>query len=332
MDPKQLRALVTVAETGNMTRAASLLNIVQPAVSRQIQQLEEDVGAELFERGRHGMELTDAGKVLVEYARRILNEMERARAEIRPTRRGEIGGVVTVGMLPSTCGLLASPLVAAVARGYPGIQVRIATSHGGVLQTWLETGEVDLALLYNPRESTSLRLKPMLEEDLWLVGLPGCGLHPDMPVDLSYLTTVSLVMPCAPTGLRLLVEEALAPLGIKLQVVAETNDIHVQKALVRSGHGLAILSTIAVVDELMSGTLTGSPLVSPKVSRSFVMATSSSRHTSIPARCVAKELMLCIHEAVSNNQWPAARWIGEPVPALDGFSGHKSGAAPKDVA
>lgn len=326
MDPKQLRSLVTVAETGNMTRAAALLNIVQPAVSRQIQQLEEDVGVELFERGRHGMELTDAGTVLVEYARRILNEMERARAEILPARRGEVGGVVTVGLLPSTCGLLASPLVAAVSSRYPGIKVRISTSHGGTLQTWLETGEVDLALLYNPRESMSLRLKPLLEEDLWLVGRTDCGLRPDVPIDVSYLATVPLIMPSAPAGLRLLVEEALAPLGTRLQVAAETNDIHVQKALVRGGHGLAILSTIAVVDELMGGTLTGAPIVSPKVSRTFVMATSSSRHTSIPARCVARELILCMHEAVSNNQWPAARWIGEPTLTADEVVFRKRGS------
>ena len=82
MDFKQLRALVTVAETGNVTRAAELLHIVQPAVSRQLRLLEEDVGTVLFERGRHGMELTDAGRTLVEYARRVLDEMVREAEEL----------------------------------------------------------------------------------------------------------------------------------------------------------------------------------------------------------------------------------------------------------
>ena len=72
MDLKQLRAFLTVAETGNVTRAAEVLHLVQPAVSRQIRLLEEDIGAPLFERERHGMVLTDAGLALVGYARRAL--------------------------------------------------------------------------------------------------------------------------------------------------------------------------------------------------------------------------------------------------------------------
>lgn len=84
MDFKQLKALITVAETGNVTRASTLLNIVQPAVSRQLRLLEQDVGTSLFDRSRHRMELTDAGKTLVEYARRVMNELDRARAESAP--------------------------------------------------------------------------------------------------------------------------------------------------------------------------------------------------------------------------------------------------------
>ena len=114
MDFKQLRAFLTVADTGNVTRAAELLNLVQPAVSRQLRLLEEDVGAELFERERHGMVLTEPGKALLVYARRAMLELDRARAEIGGAADG-IGGLVTVGLLPSTCDLLASPLVSAVA-------------------------------------------------------------------------------------------------------------------------------------------------------------------------------------------------------------------------
>ena len=84
MDLKQLRALVAVAETKSVTRAAALLNRVQPAISRQLQLLEQDMQVELFERGRHGMTLTREGEILVDYARRALNELDRARAEILP--------------------------------------------------------------------------------------------------------------------------------------------------------------------------------------------------------------------------------------------------------
>ena len=66
MDLKQIRAFVTVAETGSVTRASALLNLVQPAVSRQLRMLEEDLGTNLFDRSRHGMQLTPAGKSMLE--------------------------------------------------------------------------------------------------------------------------------------------------------------------------------------------------------------------------------------------------------------------------
>src|SRR5690349_38592 len=162
MDIKQLRALVTVAETGNVTRASTLLNIVQPAVSRQLKLLEEELGVVLFDRSRHGMDLTEAGRTLVEYARRVLNELERARAEIAPAR-GSIGGIVTVGLLPSTCDLLSSALVRAVAARYPGIRIRISTGYAGHLQRWLETGEIDTALLYDPKPTPAIQTRLLLE-------------------------------------------------------------------------------------------------------------------------------------------------------------------------
>src|SRR5881392_1772329 len=110
MDIKQLKALVTVAEVGSVTRAATVLHLVQPAVTRQIRTLEEELGVPLFERTRQGMRPTEAGAAVVERARRALHELERTRAEVRPTP-GEVSGIVTVGLLESTLELLAEPLV-----------------------------------------------------------------------------------------------------------------------------------------------------------------------------------------------------------------------------
>jgi len=108
MDLKHLRAFLTVAETGSVTRASEVLHLVQPAVSRQLRLLEEDVGAALFDRERHGMALTDAGHALLGYARRAMLELDRARVEIAGTGGG-VAGLVTLGLLPSTIGTLSGP-------------------------------------------------------------------------------------------------------------------------------------------------------------------------------------------------------------------------------
>ncbi len=308
MDLKQLRALITVAETGNVTKAASLLNIVQPAVSRQLRLLEEDLGTLLFERGRHGMELTDAGKSMIEYARRIMTEVDRARAEVKPSQ-GPVGGIVTVGLLPSTSDLLSAALLQSVAAHFPGIRVRISVGYDGYLQQWLESGEVDIALLYDPKPTPTRQVKPLLEESLWVVGLPSYKLRARKPVPFSWLARQPVVLATAPHGLRTLVEQAAALSGETLHVVAETNAMNVQKSLVLAGLGVTVLPSIAVVDDVERGVLSAAPLADPAIQRKVVLAMPANRHIPAPVRCVAPLLEECIHLAVSRGAWPAARWL-----------------------
>ena len=310
MDIKQLRAFLTVAETGNVTRAAVLLNIVQPAVTRQIRLLEEDIGTTLFDRGRHGMQLTEAGKTLVEYARRVLNEIDRARAEIKPDH-GTLGGIVTVGLLPSTCDLLSSALVTAVSMSYPGIRVRISVGYAGHLQKWLEAGEIDVALLYDPKLTPALQTKPLLEEGLWVVGLPDSGLSRNKSVTMAELVSKPLVLPSAPHGLRSLLENAAKLMGLEFTILAETNSMSVQKSLVLGGHGLTVLPAIAVVDDISRGILVGAPLTKPNLVRKIVLALPANRNTTPSVRCVVASLIQEMGNAVRRGDWLSARWLAD---------------------
>ncbi|KRC85905.1 HTH-type transcriptional regulator CynR [compost metagenome] len=310
MDLKQLKAFVTVAETGSVTAAARLLNIVQPAVSRQLRLLEEDVGIALFTRGRHGMELTDAGKTLGDYARRALTELDRARAEIRPSS-GTVGGIVTVGLLPSTADMLSSALLRAVAANYPGIRLRLTSGYAGHLQSWLETGDVDVALLYDSKPNPALKFRPLLDESLWFVGPPASGLDKRTPVRMAEVIGRPLVLPGAPHGLRSLVEQAARTQDIELDIVAETNAMSVQKRLVLDGHGYTILPSIAVVDDVDRGILAAAPVVDPVLTRRIVLAQPAARTMANSVRCVTKELVQCIRDAVERDQWPSAHWLAK---------------------
>jgi LysR family nitrogen assimilation transcriptional regulator len=97
---KQLKALATVVEVGSVTRAAELLHLVQPAVTRQIRALEHELGVPLFERTRQGMRPTPAWVSLADRAKRALTELDRARVELAPAP-GTVSGIVTVGRLRS---------------------------------------------------------------------------------------------------------------------------------------------------------------------------------------------------------------------------------------
>ncbi|SAL57506.1 LysR family transcriptional regulator [Caballeronia humi] len=313
MDIKQLRALLTIAETGSVTKAATLLHLVQPAVSRQLRLLEEDVGTALFARGRYGMELTESGQIFVEYARRALAELDRARSELQPA--GGVAGVVTIGLLPSTCDLLAGVLVSNVARDYPAVRLRISMGYTGNLQNWLELGEVDAALLYDPKPSPTMQVQPLLEERLWIVGRPEAGFQADVPVDLKQVAGESMILPNAPHGIRSLVEQACASAGIELSIAAETNAMSVQKGLVVSGLGLTILPSIAIVDDVARGILSAAPLSDANLLRKIVLALPNSRRIPVAVRCVVELLVSQMSDAIKLGKWTTARWLAdEPAP------------------
>ena len=311
MDFKQLRAFLTVADTGNVTRAAELLHLVQPAVSRQIRLLEEDIGSPLFERERHGMQLTPAGQSLLVYARRAMLELDRARAEIAGAATdGGIGGLVTLGLLPSSIDLLSSALVSELATAYPGIRLRIAMGYAGTLLAWLHSGEVDAALLYGAERSPDLQTTALIEEPLWVIGPREAGLDAGRPLPLAALAGQPLVLPSTPHGIRTLVDHACAVSNLDLVISAETNALSVQRALVLGGHGWTILPPIAVAEDLRQGQLRGAPLAEPAISRTIVLALPTNRPIGRHVRCTVDLLVGCARRAVAAGDWLEGRWLG----------------------
>jgi DNA-binding transcriptional LysR family regulator len=307
VDIKQLKALVTVAEAGSVTRAAELLHLVQPAVTRQIRTLEQELGVVLFERTRQGMRPTEAGAVMVDRARRALNELERARVEVQPTP-GVVTGVVTVGLLESATDLLAEPLVSAIAREQPGIELRLMTAYSGHLQQWLDDGDLDLTLLYNLASTPSLHAHRLVREHLWAVAPPSDGLRAEQPVPFSVAAAHPIVMPAPGHALRALIDSAAARAGVDMDVVVQTNSMRVQKQLVLAGHGWTILPGVGIAEDVARGSLSAAPLCEPDVWRSIVLGTQRSGRTPSAVEVVAREMIRQIHLAVRVGRWPSAEW------------------------
>lgn len=305
---RQLQALLAVADTGSVTRAAELLHVVQPAVTRQIHNLEAELGAVLFNRGRAGMRATDIGVQVIERARRALSELDRAREEARSSGAG-LYGIVTVGLLASTAALLAVPVVSAVTERHPGVRLRIVTGYGGHLSRWLEAGDVDVALTYNQPPAAALDIRTLLDEDLWAVGPPMEGLLAAEGVDLRELLQRSLVMPSPPHGIRSLVESSAARIGLALDIAVETNDAVVQRQLVQGGLGWTVLPGIMVAAEAAGGTLNAAPIVNPGIPRRIVLARPTGSRSTSAVRMVADVLEETVLSLISAGKWPSARLL-----------------------
>ncbi|WP_330254895.1 LysR family transcriptional regulator [Nocardia sp. NBC_00565] len=305
MEFKQLTALVTVAEVGSVTRAAELLHLVQPAVTRQIRLLEQELGVALFERTRQGMRPTEAGAVMVERARRALHELDRARAEIRPTP-GVVTGIVIVGLLESAADLLTEPLVTAVLRDHPGIELRVLTGYSGHLQRWLDDGDLDLSLLYNLTSTPSLNVEPLASERLWAAAPPEAGLRADRPVSLAEVAAHPMVMPAPGHALRALIDGGAKDVEVTFEVAVQTNSLRLQKLLVRGGHGWTILPGVGIAEDVAAGALSAAPLRDPEIWRWIVLGIPRAGRVPAAAAVVAAELVRQVRTAVEERRWPSA--------------------------
>ncbi|WP_134765141.1 LysR family transcriptional regulator [Nocardioides sp. 1609] len=307
MDFKQLRAVVTVAETGSVTRAAELLHTVQPAVSRQIAGLEAELGTALFNRISQGMQPTPAGAAFVVRARRILSEAERARAEARPSLDG-VTGIAAVGLLGSVERLLAGPLVEVMGRKHPHIELHLITAYSGHLQQWLDEGDLDVSLLYNLTTTQSVRVLPLLRDQLWAVAPAQAGLRVDRPIELASLLRQPFIMPAAGQhGIRLLLDEARVGLDVTPHVVAQANSMTLQTVLVESGLGWTLLPAAGVASLVRSARVSAAPLCAPEIVRTVGLGLPRTGSTSPAVEVVATELLALVRSTVRSGSWTSAQ-------------------------
>jgi DNA-binding transcriptional LysR family regulator len=310
MDFKQLHTFLAIAECGSATKAAHMLHIVQPAISRQMRILEEELGSVLFHRERSGMELTDAGRILLEHARRVMRELDEARAQLQPPS-AVVSGFVRLGMPASTCDLLAGELVATVKQRHPQIRIGMYSGFGGFLQKALLNGELEVAIVNDPEPSPLLETRYVVNEQLFLIGPADSGLRPDQALPLSMLRGKPMVLPAPPHAMRSTIERACALANVELEVVAEVNSMHMQRSLVRHGVGWTIMPSASFFDDLSQGELAGAPLASDMLQRHLALCLPVTRQTSAATRCVTAILLELTQREVEEGHWPSARWVGQ---------------------
>src|SRR5438445_13894029 len=168
MELQQLRYFVAVAETRKFTTAARDLHVAQPSVSKQIRKLETELGAVLLERGRAGVALTDAGAILLPWARRVLADLDGARSEVAGLATLERGRL-SVGATPSLSTVLLPRVPAAFHSEHPGVTLTVVEAGSRDLVDHLASGDLDLALVILPVPREALfETTPLLKEELVL--------------------------------------------------------------------------------------------------------------------------------------------------------------------
>lgn len=302
MDITQLRTVLHVAELGSLSKAADRLRIAQPALSRQVRLLEEELGVSLFTRHGRGMVPTPAGQDVLEHARRIMAEMEEIRAKAADDGVS-LRGHVAIGMPPTVSDILSVPLVSAFASRHPEATVRIVSAYSGYLLDWLQRGEVDVAILFAPRPVRSVRTSQLVEEALYLIGPPDGELDGATPVPFDSLVKRRLLLPSPGHGLRTIVENAARERALTLDVRIEADSYSTLKNMVRSGHGHTILPLAPIHEEIAACHLSYAPIVDPVLSRQLLLTMPADRPGTRLARFAAQAIASTARELVERGIW-----------------------------
>lgn len=286
MDIKQLEYFVRVAELGSFTRAAETLAVAQPALSRQIGLLEVELRQHLFVRNGRGVVANEAGKLLLEHARGVLHQIDRAREDLGLIR-DTLAGRVALGLPPTVAKLLTVPLIRAFQADMPAAQLSVSEGLSATMKTSLLVGRLDIALLYNTAAAPGIDSQALLAEDLFLVGPHRKGAD-DKPITLRELADKPLVIPGRPHAIRMLVATALAKIGCEPSVALEIDSVVSILDLVRDGAGFAVLSRNAVNISAKPSAYAVRPIIQPRLQSRLSMAVSAQRPTTRTQQAMLK--------------------------------------------
>ncbi len=293
MELRSLFYFVRIAELGSITRAASHLRIAQPALTRQVQRLEDELGVALFTRVNRGVRLTEAGEKLRESANRILRDVERTGDEIR-AHDAHPSGKIILGVTPTLCPVLVPDLFARMRLHHPMIELKVV--HAGMvrLEEMLIDGRVDLALMSELSRSRLILSTPLANEEMVLVTQPDA--RPPGIVSANELRRTKLILG---DGLRAAMDSLLAGFGIDLKVEIELNDHETIRRMVQQGVGASILPYSSVARECANGLAAAHRLLVNGIFRTLALGTATNRTGSGAREAVALAVKALVDDAAA---------------------------------
>lgn len=302
MDIQQLKTIIHVEELGSLSKAAERLNLAQPALSRQIRLLEEELGVHLFERHGRGMIITAVGEAVLDHAATIMREMDAIRSTAAAAKT-TLSGKVEVGMTPTVSEFVIAPLMERTKALHPNLGLRFSSAFSGHLMDWLKRGELDVAFSYDLEHQPSLVIKPVMVENLLLIGPATANLSLDQTVPFSSLANMPLVLPSPRHGLRRIVDECARKAGVQLASTVEVDSLGAMLSLVKSGFGSTILPLPPVYDHLSRDIVKAAPLIDPVPSRKLVVAFASDGRINAAARYIGNSFVDIARDLVNSGVW-----------------------------
>lgn len=248
-----VESFLEVARQGNLSRAADALYVTQPALTARLQQLEAELGAELFLRSRRGMVLTDAGRAFLPYAERALEALAGGRELLLSMQHGTAGELV-VGAAPAISTYVLPPVLVQLAARHPQVRLVVRTGHSEEIVEMAVRREIQVGLVRELRHP-EIESRPLYDDELIMVADPGHPLAGMEHLPLARIAEVRLVLFDRTSSWYDLTNTVFRSAGVAPASVIELDNIDAAKKMVEAGLGVAFLPKTAVADELAAGRL-----------------------------------------------------------------------------
>ncbi|GGF85478.1 LysR family transcriptional regulator [Alteromonas lipolytica] len=313
MNSKQLQYFLVTAQKGSIAAAARELDIAQPAISQQLANLEREMGSALFERSFKGVSLTAAGEVFEKHAKKLIDDINKAKLELQQMAANQ-QGVVRVGMLPSIGNVLSMSLIAMVNQAYPHLKLEISTGPSYAVKEWLQSNQIDIALTYEQElEPRFMSVYPLIEEFMYLVvGVNQASAYYQLlqnreTICFWELSQFELLTPGPKDALGRLIEKYEQDTGVALKHdKAYSGQLMTGLRQVLQGEGLMILPSSAMYHLEESKVIKSLKITQPEMKRQVIAATNSNF-----ALTDAIVKMISIIQEVSAAEQEAGHWRGE---------------------
>jgi DNA-binding transcriptional LysR family regulator len=286
-----IRYFREVTECGSIKQAAASLRIAPSAISRQMQAIEEELSAKLFERGPRGMQLTGAGHLLYRYAVENRNQLDGIRVKVQEfdsSRRGQVRIATVEGMLMSFLSNFAVDL----AGEYPGISISMTMVGSRDVAEKVGHNDVDLGFVFGRAPRSDLIELGRMRQSLCLIVSPRHPLANKASCTVKELAGLRVVVPDPSFGIRQEVDRACAQAKVRLEVCNETNSLAFAQTLAARTDLATFLPRVAAVPALEAGLLVAVPLRDKRLEATQVtLVRLASRNMSPSCRLVAELLI-----------------------------------------
>lgn len=287
MNLNHLRVFASVAEHGNLTRAARELNVSQPAISKQLSDLEEDLGTQLVDRLPRGVRLTEAGEVLFTHAQRILQAERAAQQDLRDLR-GLGRGKLAVGASTTVGSYLVPSLMGELHRLHPGVQLDLTIANTAAIQGAVLETRCDVGLIEGFVSSDLLAVETLIADEMVGIAAPS---HPALrhaPLRAASLQELPLLMREQGSGSREVIEAALRKRNVEVKPVMSLGSTEAIKNAVIHGLGIAIVSRLTVEHELLSKRLIELSFSDLQIRRDlYLVSLRGKRHSAAASAFIA---------------------------------------------